>query len=107
MTVRELLTLPVELIGSFFEAVGTIFNAILELDILIAGLGLALLTAIYLIYKGVIVAGKYRDKILVKIPNPYKLILSFLFNDIFLYFGGLVLLMFILIIFEMRVYPYI
>ena len=107
MTVRELLTLPFEIIASLFDAIGTIFNSILELDILMLGLFIALLITIYLLFKGVIILGEYRDKILFKIPNPYKLLLSFLFCNLFLWIGAIILLMFLVIFFEMRIYPYI
>ena len=107
MTVRELLTLPFELIGSLFDAIGAIFNAILDLDILILGFCIALFITIYLLFKGVIIIGEYRDKILVKIPNPFKIILSFLFNNLFLWIGVIILIIFLVIIFEMRIYPYI
>ena len=109
MTVRELLALPVELISSGFDALGIIFNAILDLDILTAGLGLSLLISIYLLYIAVRSLGNYRDKIMInlKMPKALKLIVLFIFNDIFLWFGALIILMFVLILFEMKVLPYI
>ena len=107
MTVRELITLPFELIGSLFDAIGAIFNAILELDVLILGFCIALFITIYLLFKVVIIIGEYRDKILVKIPKPYRVILSFLFNNIFLWIGAIILIVFLVIVYEIRIYPYI
>ena len=107
MTIRELISLPFELINSGFNAIGIIFNAILDLNLFEAGLFIALLILIFLMYKALYQFAEYRNQILTKIPNPYKLILSFLFNNLFLWLGGFVIIMFVVIFFEMKILPYI